>query len=189
MDRFLHQFVGIKIYDINRLCIDFRPECLKLRHRKFFFIDLKLHIVAAGVFRLHSFGIIDRVDDLHNGSRAVCHFFCNLQNAISLVFVILIGQCSLLVDIAVNSQIIHNRVCNIFIDHLLMTARILDDLSNKQIYCNRTRTICHSLCNFTLQTFRKRVIAFAGDYRKNIDVMHIIAQNICILTFAVLIDA
>ena len=144
------QFINIKIYDINRLCINLWPERLKLRHSKFFFINPKLNIITTSIFRLHCPRVVNRVDEFYNGCCEIIHFFSNLQNAIGFVFVVFISQYTLLVDIAVNSQIIHDGIGSIPINHLFTTIRIVDDLSYKQISCNSTRPICHSLCDFTL---------------------------------------
>ena len=52
-----------------------------------------------------------------------------------------------------------------------------------------TRTVSDSFGHFCLQTFSKRVIAFAGNDSKDIDVMHVVAKDVGIHSLAVLVDA
>ena len=185
----MNQFVCIKVYDIYRLCVDFRPEGLKFRHGELFLINLKLNIVAAGIFRLHCFWIIDGVNDIHDRSRRISHLFCNLQSAIGLIFVIFLGKCAPLINVAVDSQVVHDSIRSIFIDNLLTTIGVYDNLAHKQIYSNCTRTICNCISDFTLQTFCERIIAFAGNDGQDIDIMNIVTKNIAILALTILVDA
>ena len=131
LDSFLHQLIRVKIDYIDGFRTDSFPKLLELRHGKLIRIDLQLHILIAGILRLHSAAVIDGIKDFDYRITAVCHFLGNLNRTVCLVSIILIGQCALLINVAVDNEIKVDCLGSLAVHDLLIASCIHDDLALK----------------------------------------------------------
>ena len=185
----MNQLISIKIDNINRFRSDTFPQCLEFRHCELIGINLQLDIFVTGILRLHGAAVINGIEDFNNGVLAVSHFISNYDFAIRLVCIILVGQCTLLVNIPIDNHVKEDCLSCLAINDLLIAPCIHNNLALEQVGGNRYRAASHSVGKFGLQALCKAVVAFAGNDRQNVNRMHIISQHICIHTLAILIDA
>ena len=183
-----YKFITVKVNNINGLGIDTIPKCLELRHCQFILLNLELNIVAAGIFRLHCLTVIDGINDAKNGLGRTCHFINEFYFTVCLVFIILVGKRTLLVNVTFHTETKPNFSCDILSDNIGVALCICDGLAHKQFRCNCFRATCNCICQFRLQALCKTVITFACNNGKYINIVNIIAQNIDIHSLPILIN-
>ena len=188
-NRLVYKLIGIKINHIHRFRADTLPKRFELRHGELVGINLQLDIFVAGVLRLHSAAVIDRIKNIDHRITAVRHFLRDLNCTICFIGIIFIGQYTLLVDIAVDNQIKINRLRRIAVHDLLVASGVHNDLALEQISGNSHRTSGNCIGKLSLQALCEAVIALTGDDGQNIDGLHIISKHVGVHALAVLIDA
>ena len=185
----VYKLLSVKINHIHRFRTNTVPQGLELRHSELIRINLQLHILVTGILRLHGTAVIDGIENIDYGIPAVCHLLRNPGHAVCFVGVILIGQYTFFVDIAVDDQIKEDGLRRIAVHDLLVASGIHNDLALEEVGSNSHRTSGNSIGKLSLQALCKAVIALTGDDGQNIDGLHIISKHVGVHTLAVLIDA
>ena len=108
---------------------------------------------------------------------------------VCMVGIVLVRQRTMAVHIAILDQIKIDGSGGICIHNLFVAVCVRKNLANKQGSIHLSGAVCNCFGQFALQAFGETVIAFAGNDSQDVDVMHIVAQNIRIHAFAVLVDA
>ncbi|MPN23015.1 hypothetical protein SDC9_170400 [bioreactor metagenome] len=86
------QLLRLEVHHVGRLGIDVRPQFLKLLAVELLFIKMQFHVVSPCILGGKHFRVVDRIEDMHHRLLAGFHLLRQLEAAVLLVLVVLIGQ-------------------------------------------------------------------------------------------------
>ena len=190
-DSFPDQFITIKGYRIRILVVDLLPECLELRLGKVLVQRVLFHLGFMAVHNhiLEGTFIIDSLNQQVDTLCHRCQIFRQRRGCPQLdIRPVLICHFALHIHIAITDEVELNGVGYIIINLRRHTVD-LDILTLEVLTGCSGGAVVQFLLDIALQVCHKVLVAFAGNDRKQIDVMHSVATALHIHTIAILVYA
>ena len=92
LNRFAYQLLRLEVHHIGRLRVDVRPQFFKLLPVELLFIETEFHVVVPCILGSKHLRVVHRIEDMHHRLPAGFHLLRQLEAAVLLVLVVLIGQ-------------------------------------------------------------------------------------------------